>query len=372
MKLKIATFNLENLFARFDFRAFDDQSRDGRLPPIVSFFKQNSPGDLSRFEEFKSLFQAAALAQNDDKRQLTSLALAKADADIVCLQEVEDITALCRFRDLYVHRITNRRYKNLILHEGNDFRGIDVAAMATNEFPLYSRSHASVTAGELRHDPEFNKYLQKYPNAKAEFTPLKGPIFRRDCLELEFRTDHHCITIFVCHFKSMFGGRNKTMGMRQLEALAVRRLIESKYKDPKSNHWVIVGDLNDYRSYLLVDKNGEGATIKYRKSSGLDPLLDDQFAVNIVSRRPAKDRWTHYYAPSRHKTQLDYILASPKMAGRLTAPPEIIRQGMPYRVLDTSTISRFPRVGWHRPKASDHCPVVAEFDLSDKQEEERT
>lgn len=44
----------------------------------------------------------------------------------------------------------------------------------------------------------------------------------------------------------MGGGRGKSMGTRQAEALAVRRIIEKKYEDPASASWAIVGDLNDY------------------------------------------------------------------------------------------------------------------------------
>ena len=149
MKLRIVTFNIENLFSRFDFKAFTDKRVRRYLPPAVNFFSQFDTGDFSQFDDFKSLLQAAMISQDDDKRQHTSLALAEADADIVCLQEIDSIGALLRFRDLYLNKISERRYDQIILHEGNDFRGIDVAAMTSKNFPLLSRSHASMRVSDL-------------------------------------------------------------------------------------------------------------------------------------------------------------------------------------------------------------------------------
>ena len=364
MRFRIATFNVENLFARLDFGAFEEWSYGRRVPPVVGLLERRERGDQSGFDEWKSLYRAATVAQDDDKRQLTSLALARANADVVCLQEVDDVVALRRFRDHYVHRTTSQRYQNLVLHEGNDGRGIDVAAMTTREFPPYSRSHASTTGRDLREDRGLEALLERYPKAKTEVAGEKGSVFRRDCLELEFRWGGGGVTVYVCHFKSMYGGAGKTVGTRQMEALAVRRLIEARFDDPASEDWLVVGDLNDYRSYVLVDRDGNGETLKrLRRGSGVDPLLDGGFSVNVVEERDADDQWTHYYGRDRHKTQLDYILASPQLAARLAGRPEIVRGGQPHRVPDSA--SRFPRVGWDRPKASDHCPVIAEFEFPD-------
>jgi len=35
--------------------------------------------------------------------------------------------------------------------------------------------------------------------------------------------------------------------------------------------------------------------------------------------------------------------------------------GMPFRVPNTESVSRYPRTGWDRPKASDHCPVIMDL-----------
>ncbi|MCJ8311128.1 MAG: endonuclease, partial [Rhizobiaceae bacterium] len=42
------------------------------------------------------------------------------------------------------------------------------------------------------------------------------------------------------------------------------------------------------------------------------------------------------------------------------ALPHIVRQGQPHRAVfpPNQDVDRYPRTGWDRPKASDHCPVA--------------
>jgi predicted extracellular nuclease len=93
---------------------------------------------------------------------------------------------------------------------------------------------------------------------------------------------------------------------------------------------------------------------------GLHPLLDSNFSFNIVQKiNDPKDRWTHYYSGDSSYHQLDYMLLSPSLKSKNQATvPEIIRAGQPYRA-ERYTGNRWPRAGYDRPKASDHCPVVA-------------
>jgi endonuclease/exonuclease/phosphatase family metal-dependent hydrolase len=361
VRLRLCTFNLENLFARFDFAGFSDPRAARYLPPVVRFLGDFGDGDLSKFPEFAELMRTAAVAQADDHRQHTALAIAAADADVYCLQEVDGHDALTRFWRDYVEKIGVDRYEHFLLIEGNDPRGIDVAAVTRDIRPAYARSHATLTPARL---PGGRDRLDAWPLARAE-AERDGRIFRRDALELEVLVGARRVTVFDCHFKSMGGGRDRSMGRRQLEALAVRALIEAKFPDPAGALWAVAGDLNDYRLRIKVSKaEGRRETVTALgpdEPSGVDPLLAGGFGANLLERLPEAERWTHYYAPERHKTQLDYVIASPALAERLRGV-EVIREGMPHRVPNLDA-PRYPRIGWDRPKASDHCPVVAEFDV---------
>jgi endonuclease/exonuclease/phosphatase family metal-dependent hydrolase len=361
MRLRLCTFNVENLFARFDFAAFSDRRAARYLPPVVRFLGDFGDGDLSKFPEFADLLRGAAVAQADDHRQHTALALAAADADVLCLQEVDSHDALARFWRGYVQKVGVDRYDHFLLLEGNDPRGIDVAAVTRDIRPAYARSHARLSPARL---PGGRDSLGRWPLA-AEEAQGGGRIFRRDALELEVLVGDRRVTVFNCHFKSMSGGRDRSMGRRQLEAAAVRALIEAKFPDPATALWAVAGDLNDYRLRISISKAaGMRETVRSLdedEPSGIDPLLADGFGTDVLQRLPEAERWTHYYASERHKTQLDYVIASPALAERLRQV-EVIREGMPFRVPNLD-VDRYPRVGWDRPKASDHCPVVAEFDI---------
>lgn len=370
VKFRIATFNIENLFTRNDFNAFikGPDSREARyLDPIAQFLADYGDGDLKSFDDFRQLVRTATIAQDDDKRQHTALALAALDADVVAFQEVDSFQALERFMAAYYAKLGEKPYRHLVLHEGNDFRGIDVAIGSHADWPMYTRSHADLTPAWLDDTATGAALLEEYSKAKTKAKNLKGRrIFRRDCVEAVF--DKAPVAVFNCHFKSMGGGRSETMGMRQLEAITVREIITRKYDDPASALWCVVGDLNDYRQVIKIRKSTDDAGLRVEDieqpaESGVDPLLRDGFGVNLVDQLAEKDRWTHYYSASAHKTQLDYIIASPALAEKMRGVPEIVRSGMPYRVPNSDDIARYPRVGWDRPKASDHCPVVVEFSV---------
>ncbi len=369
-KLRLATFNIENLFTRHDFNAFlrGPDSREAHyLAPAVQFYANYGDGDLSGFDAFRRLVETSAVVMDDDKRQHTALAIAALDADVVCLQEVDSHLALRRFLDAYFAKLGEEPYRHVVLHEGNDPRGIDVAVMAHADWPIYTRSHADLTPAWLDNEPTGVALLDAFPAAKTQAGRMRGQrILRRDCLEVQLSKAP--VTLFNCHFKSMSGGREASIGMRQLEAITVREIITRRFDDPAAALWCVTGDLNDYRRVIKVRKRRDDdgrwvEDVDVPDESGVDPLLADGFGINLLDLVAEDNRWTHFYAGERHKTQLDYLIASPALAAKVRGVPEIVRRGMPHRVLNCEDLPRYPRVGWDRPKASDHCPVVVEFSI---------
>ncbi|MGH2981821.1 MAG: hypothetical protein ACRDKV_07260 [Solirubrobacterales bacterium] len=61
-------------------------------------------------------------------------------------------------------------------------------------------------------------------------------------------------------------------------------------------------------------------------------------------------------------TQLDYLLPSVSLAEASPTDPEIVRVGLPRRA-ERYTGKRLPGVGDNKPKASDHCAVIATLNV---------
>lgn len=359
MPLRIATFNVENLLRRF---APEHDKRTGVwLPdPAVGLFEHTSEAEGRLIEK------AFQVAVSDDQRQLTAQAIRDCDADVLCLQEVDGLEVLRWFHDHYLRRAIDEPYEHFALLEGNDRRGIDVAVMSRRGFPIRVMSNTTLTYRDLG---LYNDDLKRWG------ADIDDRIFKRDALEVEVDTPAGRLTIWVCHFKSMGEGRDRTMAVRRAEARAVRRLVERKFGAGAAEaDWMIVGDLNDYRDKIRLERSADGA-LRFQheraETTGLDPLHADHFAVDLIERLPADERWTHYYPEDRELAALDHLFVSPALAranGRVT--PTVVRAGMPHRVpLDRvmpprTPIARYPRVGFDRPKASDHCPVAVTLRLS--------
>ncbi|MBW3095861.1 endonuclease/exonuclease/phosphatase family protein [Pseudohoeflea coraliihabitans] len=364
MALRIASFNAENLLSRFDFSGFRNDLRRDRAVQLY---------DIGKEAVYQQVEMARTISLTDDTRQLTALAIADCFADILCLQEVESLDTLHAFEYGYLFKMAGAGYRQKYLVEGNDGRGIDVAILmreetAQGEPIVFERlqSHAHLTY----------EMLDLWDPVLADRARPGDRIFKRDCLEVDVRVGGKPFTFFLVHFKSMGPGRNGTPGrewtmpVRQAEARAVRHIISERFGGKTANkRFAICGDLNDYREKVVIEgdrRNGFTFEPRREEVSALDLLLDDGFVVNPVERRAVLDRWTLYHTrgpEERHLCQLDYVLLSPRLAQTSgKAVPEIIRAGQPYRTIfpPGQALERYPRTGWDRPKASDHCPVVVE------------
>src|SRR5215213_9684409 len=136
MRLRIATFNVENLASR---HSFGPKERP-ETGPALSLFDVPEPGARETVQ------RSVAVALEDDKRELSALAIAEAPADLLVLQEVDNLGVLQPFFANYVHRLSDLRYGHHRLIDGNDPRGIDVAFAARldlfeNKRQVQVRSH---------------------------------------------------------------------------------------------------------------------------------------------------------------------------------------------------------------------------------------
>ena len=365
----LATFNIENLMRRFDFTGYRNENRQDRS---LQLFEIDSEA------QYRLLEQARMVAHTDDTRQLSALSIAQTRADILCLQEVDDLEALNAFEYGYLFKMVGQGYKHKYLIDGNDSRGIDVSVMmrdttkSGHEIELVKlESNAHLTYQDL------GVYDPVLANVGIE---AHERVFKRDCLMLDLRIGGKPLTLFVTHFKSMGGVRYgqdpklTTLPVRMAEARAVRMIIEKRFgrEEAANAPWVICGDFNDYYEKIAISGDqwdGYQFTPVHEPENCLNVFLEDGFAVNLVERRPELDRWTLYHTrgpQERHLCQLDYIWASPALAQRNAhVVPEIIRNGQPYRTVfpEGQDVARFPRIGWDRPKASDHCPVAVTLEL---------
>jgi endonuclease/exonuclease/phosphatase family metal-dependent hydrolase len=267
MPVRVATFNVENLFARYRFR-------EGRETMAATGFGIN---DLA-FDIY-----------DETLKQVTAKAIKEVNADIICVQEVESMGVLEAFNSRF---LGGKKYKYRILVDSHDPRFIDVAVLSRVPFVRINT-----------HRDERNKKNSAY-------------LFSRDCLEVDVDVEGKTLALYVNHLKSMMGGRPETRKRRLEQTERVAELVDAHWKalDYKGN-FVVCGDFNDYED----------------ADTGLTPLLQHPQLVNVIKRLPADAQWTHYWAGGGDYRQLDYLLLSKALADKNAGNPVIMRKGMPHR-----------------------------------------
>lgn len=255
----------------------------------------------------------------------TARVIADLEADVVCLVEVEDRIALRRFHDqiLYPAFLQPRGvppYPHVLLIDGNDPRGIDVAVLSR------------LPVSNLRtHVHEVSDYLGRLRHT-----------FSRDCLEVDLALPgDRLLHVLVNHFKSRRQNADQPndldgTGLRLLQADAVARIL-SRW-DPDRDLVLAGGDLN-----------ASPDTDEVRQ------LLAATRLHNALESLPPPDRWTYQYQGQRE--QIDYLLLSPALRSCLRAV-RVERRGMYLQ-----GVPRYPSVRHRTTQASDHAGIVATFEL---------
>jgi endonuclease/exonuclease/phosphatase family metal-dependent hydrolase len=243
-------------------------------------------------------------------------------ADIVAVVEAESRLALKRFADAGLVDAGRPRYPHVMVVDGNDERGIDVGVMSTRDFPLIAqRTHVDDTDGD-------------------------GRVFSRDCAEYHFALPGGGrLAVLVNHFKSKgYGGKVASDRTRRRQAVRVAEIYRELVAEG-IDRVAVLGDLNDTPD-----------------SEPLAPLLTGTDLRDIAEHPAFHDGGrpgTYGHCTARNK--LDYVLLSPPLFAAATGGG-ISRKGVwggrngtLWPIYDTMT----------RPvhAGSDHAAIYADLEL---------
>jgi endonuclease/exonuclease/phosphatase family metal-dependent hydrolase len=281
-------------------------------PPEVAV---NGRGDwVGWFELVKNQVNAVAIMN-------TARIVSLVNADVLCVIEADDRTALKRFNETVVPQAGGTPYGHAMLIDGNDDRGIDIGVLARASCPIQSIvSH-------------------------VDDTDDAGVIYSRDCAEYRIALPTgEPLVLLVNHFKSKgFGSQASSNRKRRRQAVRTRAIYEQRKADG-IGLIAVLGDFNDTPD-----------------SNPLEPLIangSDLVDVMVHTRFVGDGRpGTHGNGTKSGK--LDYILMSPALAARVTAGG-IERRGV-WGGQNGTLFAHLPEITQAIEAASDHAALFIDF-----------
>ncbi len=273
MQISIGTFNLNNLFSRYNFRA------------EVSDIPHNGAGGISitftpEAVDVKTFMGRLVKPKDPGGTAEIARRIKEMDCDILAVQEVEHIEILRAFN----RENLGNMYKHIALIEGNDPRMIDVGVMS--KLPL-----GAITSHQTATHPDD-------PNKR---------VFGRDLLQVQvLKADgSKLLTIYNTHLKSHFvpfgqdpvAGAAAANARRKRQAEVTERIISGQER--RGGKFILLGDMNDPETSLDI------APMLVADGDPLHNAL-----ANALETRPAKaespnqgpgpqsPQWTHRFNPS--------------------------------------------------------------------------
>lgn len=295
-----------------------DQIRVLEALPTTEKFQETSrvaPKDKIRFAEYNVLnlfdsdddpYRADESTPVKPRAELEALAntIRSLNADVLALEEVENRGYLERFIEVF---LSDMGYREVVLFEGNDRRGIDVALVSRLPIgPVESNRHVTFAG------------------------PSGGPIrFARDVLEVTVEPeDAPSFKVWVVHLQSNSQGREYAEPIRIAEAKQLRRMLDEELERDPNARIVLTGDFNDTpESETLKTIIGDGPHKLWSAASDHEGELPDTFNQG------------------RYQSMIDFVLCTPAMAKQYVDGSFTVLPGSP------------------EATGSDHNPVLVEFNL---------
>jgi exonuclease III len=260
--VRVMSWNIENFFDEFD----DPYTKDEvTSPSFVSPARQQRVAD----------------------------AIHMLNPDVLCLQEVENRALLERFNSTY---LADLEYQ-VVLFEGNDKRGIDVAMLT--RLPVES--------------------VTSYRHLTFKDASGREQKFRRDLLRVAIGGKLDA-DVYIVHLKSQHGGEDADI-IRTSEAHAAATIIADRMKADADYRGFICGDFNEVLE--------EGT-------------IQEFLAVGLVDSCAGTSKYSYNKQP--YLTRIDFALFTPGLAGEIAAADIVDKlEGLSLKC------------------ASDHYPVLVEL-----------
>lgn len=271
---------------------------------------------------------------SSQQRKNTGKVITLLNADILCAVEVENMDVL---RDFNSQVLGKKKFNQFVMIDSpNDPRGIDVACLTRYRI-VQLRTHIF--------------------DAGKQF----DPVFSRDCLEVTLDAGLKQPIYILCnHFKSQSGQteeeRQRGAEKRRDQAERVAEIVQQTY-DLKKDYVVILGDLNEDSS------NPWQSLAPLFSLSDLHPVIDPE--------RPEKERYTYYFSGGKkgaRLNQLDYIFLSAPLHQAVVAWG-VERRGI-YNIDKIAAkegaepVMPLPEVTSWDTAASDHAALWVEVDIT--------
>jgi endonuclease/exonuclease/phosphatase family metal-dependent hydrolase len=321
--LSIMSYNVENLFDTQKDPGKDDYEylpRSTKNDPEVIAFCEKQP-DFRKKNCLENDWNESVLHEKMKRLADTILQINGKGADILILVEVENIRVL---EQLNEEHLNAAGYSTVVLIEGQDRRGIDIAVLS--RLPLAEQA--------TLHEIKFSKN-KKDENARTPKT--------RGILEVPLKTSTgQIIRVFGLHFPSQSNPHQQ----RADAVLTLKNLLKAV---PSQDAFVAGGDFN-----ITPDEDAKTGLFK--------DSLGQSFSVShLVGCQTCKGTYNH-------KGQWNFldalIFSKQKISGAWNLDPQTIKVPMSgrYQLDMLGNPARFDsqdKVG-----VSDHLPIYGEFTLA--------
>ena len=253
--------------------------------------------------------------------RLTARVIQDVGADIIGVVEAEDRPALGRFNK----ELLGGLYNHVMLVDGNDDRGIDVAIMSRRDFEIQSIK------------------------SNVDTADAEGTVFSRDCPQYEIHTPTGTtVHVLVNHFKSQSGGGGTKRARQSKE---VRRIVNGLVQ--QGEHVVVLGDLN------------EGPVAEGTQAANLISLFDNSSPLVDCYSVPGFDIGNRpgTFDSCGLRNRLDYILFSQSLLPLVTGGG-VFRKGLwGSRVTRPTNWDTYTEMAKGSQQASDHGAVFIDLNI---------